>query len=170
GHLEDAASDSRREAAPSLIQREKRQLLHVYVTPLRQPCGNGRLANDPLIGEVLARGRNVPDVVGLLEIELELRTRPCFANLAEILEERSEQCPRAFREVSVDGVEGKLYALLGLLLVEQVDVDRREQRRVQLDRLRDDLAVGQQTGTDHLDCRERARRVQDPEGRVIQVA
>ena len=63
-----------------------------------------------------------------------------------------------------------MHALRRLLRVEQIGVDRLEERRVQLHRLRDHLTVGQQARTDHLDLRQRRGGVEDPERRVVEVA
>src|SRR5262245_34421315 len=83
---------------------------------------------------------------------------------------RQEQLRSALRHVTINHVERRLYALPRLFGVEQVGVNRFEELRVQLHRLRDHLAVGQQARADHFDPRQWGRGVENPERGVVEVA
>jgi hypothetical protein len=72
--------------------------------------------------------------------------------------------------VAVDRVQRRPHPLRRLLGVQQVGVHGLEERRVQLQRLRDDFPVGQQAGADHLDLRQRRGGGEDPQRGVFEVA
>ena len=57
-----------------------------------------------------------------------------------------------------------------LFHIQQIGIDRLEQCRIQLHRLKDHLAIRQQTGTDYLDPRQGRRSVENPKRGVIEVA
>ena len=105
-----------------------------------------------------------------LEVGLDLGRRPRFAHLAQVIEHQPEQRGRPLRQVVVDRLQRRLHTLPRLPRVEHGGIDRREERRIQLHRLRDHLAIGQQAGADHLDPRQRRRRVENPKRRVIEIA
>ena len=87
-----------------------------------------------------------------------------------MIEHRPEERGCALRQEIVDGVESRLHVLVCLFHIQQIGIDRLEQCRIQLHRLKDHLAIRQQTGTDYLDPRQGRRSVENPKRGVIEVA
>src|SRR4051794_23089095 len=63
-----------------------------------------------------------------------------------------------------------MYALLRLLCIQEIEVDDLEEGRVQRQRLRDHLTIGQPPRADHLDPRQWRGGIENPEGGVVEVA
>ena len=102
-------------------------------------------------------------------MRIDLRRGPRLADVTQVVDERGEERWGTPGEVTVHGIERELDSFRRLLLVEEIGVDRREQRRVERECLRDDLAVGEQARADDLDLRERRRGVKEPEVRSPRV-
>src|SRR5689334_24958613 len=82
---------------------DERQLLDFDVALLRQSNGDRCLADDALVGQILAGGRHVTDIVIALEIVVDLPARAGFAGLLEVLENRREEDLCAIRNVAKIG-------------------------------------------------------------------
>ena len=100
----------------------------------------------------------------------DLARRPRLARLPKVADYGSEQPLRPPGDVIVDGVERGLDVRSCLLCIEEVGVHRREELRIQLERLGDHLSIDQPAGLDHLDLRQGRGGVQDPQGGVIEIA
>src|SRR5437660_3861078 len=72
-------------------QVEKRQLLDVDVALLRQPDGRRGLADEALVGEVLAGRGHAAQAEIPLEMVLDLRAGPGLAHLTQVFEYRFKQ-------------------------------------------------------------------------------
>src|SRR5438552_5018966 len=114
------------DAIRSSLEVEEGELLHVDVTLPGELHGNGGLADEPLVGQVLARRRDAADAQVSPEMVLDLGARPRFADLAEVIDHRSEQRGRPLGQVAVGRLHRRLDALPRLLPVEQAGVDRLE--------------------------------------------
>src|SRR5262245_45597134 len=78
-------------AIPWLPRVEEREFLHLNIAPLREQDRRGRLADQLLVGQVLARRRHAAHVVVTLEVVLDFGTRPGLADLAQVVDHRREQ-------------------------------------------------------------------------------
>src|SRR5256714_2461748 len=152
------------------LQVIERQFLHLDVAPLRQLHSRGRLADEALIGQVLTGERDTGDTVVALEIILDLRTRPRFADIAKIFDYRRKERRRALLDVRIDGPQCRLDLGARLFLVEQVGVDGSKESGIESQRLGNHFAIGEHTTADDLDLRQWRRGVQNPESSVLQVA
>src|ERR1700752_3259478 len=74
---------TRLEGIRRALEEDERQLLHFDVALLREMGGRGDLADEPLVGEVLARGDHAAGVVVLLEVILDFLAGSRLAGLAE---------------------------------------------------------------------------------------
>src|SRR2546423_2559525 len=93
----------------------ERQLLHQHVAPFRELEGYRGLSDESPVGQVLASRRHPFDVVVPFEVSLNLGCRSCFAHLAQVIEQRTEQRRRPLRHVTIDCLERGLYVLSRLL-------------------------------------------------------
>ena len=84
--------------------------------------------------------------------------------------DRAEERARPRGDEGIDGRERRLHAGARLLRVQQPRVDHVEEARIECQRLDDDLAIDQPARAQHLDLRERRRRVQNPQRGVIEIA
>src|SRR5262249_27888026 len=67
------------------------EFLHVDVALRRELDRRGRLADEPLVRQVLARRGHAAHVEVALEVGLDLGTRPGLADLAQVVDHRPEQ-------------------------------------------------------------------------------
>src|SRR5438105_625293 len=81
---------------------EECQLLDIDVALFGQPDGQRRLADQPLVGQVLTDPCDAlhPDVPP--EVVFDFRCRPGLAHLAQMIDHRAKQRRRALRQVLVD--------------------------------------------------------------------
>src|SRR5258708_24288667 len=94
-----AQSISRSCGSASLIERsvpreaqiEERQLLNIQVALLRETDGCRGLADECLVGEILARRRHALHVAMAFEVVLDFAGRSRLAGLAQAFEKRREQ-------------------------------------------------------------------------------
>ena len=93
---------------------EERELLHLDVAPRGEPGGSGRLADEPLIGQILARRRHPFDAQVPREMILDFGDRARLADLTQVVEHRREELRRPLVEVAIDGVERRADGLRGL--------------------------------------------------------
>src|SRR5271165_137050 len=128
------------EAIRSVLKVEERQLLHFDVALLGELHQRRGFADEFLVGQVLACRGDAAEIEVPPEVVFDLRARPRFADIAEVIDHWGEQRPSTLGQVSVDRVERSLDVFPGLLGVEQVDVDRLEQRGVELQGLGDHVA------------------------------
>ena len=84
---------------------EERELLHLDVAPLGELRRRGRLADEPLIGQVLARRRDPFDAQVPREMILDFGDRARLADLAQVVEHRRKELRRSLGEVAIDGIE-----------------------------------------------------------------
>src|SRR5215831_2525961 len=82
---------------------EKRQLFHVDVAPLGEANAQGRLADQALVGEILASSGDAFDAEIAAEVVLNLGGGPGFAHFAQVIDHQPEQHFRPFRQVAIDG-------------------------------------------------------------------
>src|ERR1043166_9458338 len=73
---------------------DERQLLNVDVALLRQSRGDRRLADEPLIREVLAGGDHAAHTVSAREERLDLAGRARLADVPQVLEHGGEERAR----------------------------------------------------------------------------
>src|SRR5215469_16678734 len=102
---------------------EKCQLLHVYVAPFCQLRRERGLAENALIGKILARAADEPDAEIPAEVVVNIRRGTRFAHLAQMIDQRAEKLRRIFGEIPVDCCERALHALRRLFGIEQIGVD-----------------------------------------------
>src|SRR2546428_1175964 len=122
-----------------LFQIEKRQLLHLDVALLRQADRRRSLADKPLVGQILASRGHALYVKVALEMILDLAAGTRFADITQMFDHQSEELRRALSHVAINSVERRLHVLPRLFGVEQVGVNRFEQRRGEVHRLRNHL-------------------------------
>ena len=108
------------------IRVEERQLLHLDVALLRQPHRRRRLADQPLVGQVLARrghaARRRSCRVKWSSISL---ARPRLADLAQVLDAPARTASARARRCSASTASSAACTrVLRLLRVEQIGVDR----------------------------------------------
>src|SRR4051794_20961531 len=94
------------EAMRVFLKIEESQLLHFNVALPGELNRSRGLADESLIGKVLARRCHTADLEVPLEMVLDLGARPHFANLAEVIEQGGEQCRCALGQILVDRIEG----------------------------------------------------------------
>ncbi len=112
-----APEGSRREARPPgivqgdleairlFLKVEEGQLLHFDVALPGELNRRGGLADQPLVGQILASCRDATDIEVPLEMVLDLGAGPCFADLAEMIDHRPEQCGCPLGQVAVDRLQ-----------------------------------------------------------------
>src|SRR5262249_41541246 len=93
---------------------EEGQLLHLDVALLREADGRRGLAEDALVGQVLAHDGHAADVEVAFEVVLNLGTRPRLADLAQVVDHGCEQRPRTLGHVAVDRVQRRPHGLARL--------------------------------------------------------
>src|SRR5262245_33948936 len=98
-----------------ILEREKRELLHVDVAPPREAYSGRGLADDLAIGEIFASRRDPFYIEVALEVILDFRTAACLAGFAQVFDDWSEERGSVVRQVAIDRVERGLNALLRLL-------------------------------------------------------
>src|SRR5437588_9282583 len=79
-------------AIPWFPRVKERQLLHRDIALLREAHGRGGLADEPLVRQVLARRGHAAHVEVPFEMIFDLGTRPRFADLAQVVDHRRQQC------------------------------------------------------------------------------
>src|SRR5581483_7761372 len=114
------AAGLRLELIARLGEVDERELFDARRALLREARRHRRLADQPLVGEVLARGGHSADAEVSREVILDLPARPRLADVAEMLDDRREQLRRACGHVCIDGREGGLDGSPRLLGVEQI--------------------------------------------------
>ena len=160
----------RHASPPVAVEIEERRLLHLDVAPARQVHRQRRLADQALIGEVLAGRHDAADVEMALEMLLDLGRRARLAGVPQVAQDRLEHPPGALVQIGVDRVEGGRDVLLRLRRVEQIRIDGAEERRVERQRLRQRLAIGHLARGNQFDARQPHRRVENPQRGVLEVA
>src|SRR5262249_30593412 len=81
------------------------EFLHLGAALLGEADGPPRLAEEPLVGQVLARRRYAADVEVPLEVVLDLGAGARLADGAQVIEHRPEQRRRPLRHVAVDRLQ-----------------------------------------------------------------
>src|ERR1700677_4231662 len=82
--------------------KDERQLLHRHIALLRKLDRRRGLADEPLVGQVLARCRHPLHVEVPFKVGLYLCRRTRFSHLAQVIEHRSEQRRRPLRHITVN--------------------------------------------------------------------
>src|SRR5262249_22443372 len=95
------------EGIASFAQMHERELLDAGAALLREPRRDRYLADETLIGEVLARPAHTAEVEVSNEVIVDLATGPCLTHLAQMLEDRREQRVRTIGHVAIDGAQGR---------------------------------------------------------------
>src|SRR5438093_4371916 len=119
--------------APAFLSvgMEEGQLLYLDVALRRQAGLRGNLADQPLVRQVFTgRGRAL-DAEVPREVILDLAARSRLADFAQVIENRLEQDRRPLGEVVIHGLERRLHVVPRLPRIEQVGVDRLEQRWIE---------------------------------------
>src|SRR5947207_14924176 len=106
---------------------EEGQFLYLDVALFRQTGRRRRLANQAVVREVLAGRGDAGDVEIPLEMVLDLAAGTRLANIAQVIEDRSEHHRCRPGHVTVDCVQRRLHAVPGLPGVEQISVNRLEE-------------------------------------------
>ena len=124
----------------------------------------------PDVQKVLAGRGDEADAVVAREVLVDLGAASRLAGLSKVLEDGREGALAALGQVAVDGIERRLHRLPRRGAVDQVHVDRAEEVGVQLQRLRNHLAVGELARPDHLHAGQGRCRVKDPQHGVVEIA
>src|ERR1044071_4132126 len=126
-------------------REDERQLLDYDVTFFGDLQRRRNLDEEAEVGQVLAGHSHSFQIEVALKPGLDLSRRTRFPHLPEIIEYRAEERGRAPGQVSIDGIQGSLYVPLRFPRIEQARIDGPEEFGIQLHRLRDDFAVGEQS-------------------------
>src|SRR5262249_55440987 len=148
----------------------ERELLYVHVAALGESRWEVRLDDQPLIGEIFAHSGDALDSEIAAEVIVNLGGGAGLADLAEVIDDQTEELRRAAGDVLLSGEQRGLDGLRRLLCVEQIGVDDVEEFGIELDGLRQDLAVGDLACAQYLDSGERRGGVENPKGGVLQIA
>ena len=97
-----------------------------------------------------------------LEIIVDLPARTHLAHVPKVVDDGSEERRGLIADVAFGRSQRRLHASGRLGLVQQLRVDRREELRVELQRLWNDFAICKKPPRDDFDLRERRCRVEDP--------
>jgi hypothetical protein len=74
-------------------------------------------------------------------VSLEVASRSGIPDFPQIIEDDPKQRWSMFRQISVDGTQGRVHVVDGLLGVEQIGVNDFEERRIELHGLWNHLAI-----------------------------
>src|SRR5262249_13346947 len=97
-------------AIPWFPRVKEGQLLHHGVALLRELNRGRGLADESLVGQVLARCGHPAHVEVAFEMGLDLAARTRFADLAQVIDHRPEHRRRTLRHVAVDRLQRRLDA------------------------------------------------------------
>src|SRR5262245_39542242 len=106
------------EAISSFLDGEEGQLLHLDVAPPSELHRGRGLADQPLVGKILARRRGAAEVEVPLEMVVDLGTRSRLADLAEVVDHGRKQRRCTLGQVAVGRIQGRLHVLPRFLAVE----------------------------------------------------
>src|SRR5690242_17856349 len=115
----------------SIRPAEKCRLADADVAAPGQADGQLRLADEALVGEILARAGDAFDAEIALEVVLDFGNGARFTGLRQVLDDGREDRGGALAEVLVDGRESGLHGRPGLTGVEEAGVDEPEKSRIQ---------------------------------------
>src|SRR5829696_3320455 len=101
-----------------MAEIEARELVHVHVTLLREPRRRRRLADDVLIGEVLAGGRHPLHVERPLEVVFHFAGGPRVPRVTQVVDDWREHGGCSLGDIALRGLERRLYGGPCLLRVE----------------------------------------------------
>src|SRR5262245_26708696 len=87
----------------------ERELLHVDVALLRETRTGRNLADDPLVGQVLARGRHLMHVEVFPEMIVDLAAGSGLADLTQMLDQGCEQRLRPAGHEPIDAIQCRFH-------------------------------------------------------------
>src|SRR5438552_350594 len=82
---------------------EKSQLLHIHIALFGEPHRQRRLAEEPLVSQILAYPGHAADAEVALEVVFNFGCRARLAHFSQVLDHWAKQQRRALSHVAIDG-------------------------------------------------------------------